>query len=200
MNDTPKTVSGRVVKKRTSLPGWPSTGKASSAPSERPIQLRCISLIGSGQSMPSRSSSRRSAYAVILKNHCSRSFLVTGLSVCRQQQPLTTCSLARMVRHLLAPPLRTHRAVGEPALVEHQEEEPLRPAVVFGRRRIDFARPIVGASDQLQLSLEVGGVARNGLLGMQSLEQRVVFGRQTEGVPAHRVQARCSRPSACSAR
>ena len=88
---------------------------------------------------------------------------------------------------LLAPPLRADGAVGESAL-EHQQEEPLRPAVVLGGGGIDFARPVVGASDQLQLSLEVSGVARNGLLGMQPLEQGVVLGRQAEGVPAHRVQ------------
>ncbi|EFR84364.1 hypothetical protein NT04LM_2496, partial [Listeria monocytogenes FSL F2-208] len=43
--------------------------KVTSAPSERPIQLRCISLIFSGQSTRSRSSSKRSAYAVILSIH-----------------------------------------------------------------------------------------------------------------------------------
>src|SRR5262249_9784365 len=99
MNETPKTVSGRVVKKRTSLPGLAATGNASSAPSLRPIQLRCCNLIGSGQSILSRSSSRASAYAVVLIYHCSRSFLPLGRSVCLQQHPLTTCSFARTVPH-----------------------------------------------------------------------------------------------------
>ena len=39
MNVAPKIVSGRVVKNRISSPGCPSTGNASSAPSERPIQF-----------------------------------------------------------------------------------------------------------------------------------------------------------------
>ena len=39
------------------------------APSERPIQLRCINLMGSGQSSMSRSRSRRSAYEVMRSIH-----------------------------------------------------------------------------------------------------------------------------------
>src|SRR6266852_467785 len=94
---------------------------------------------------------------------------------------------------LVAPPLRSHRAIREPALV-HQQEEPLRPLVVAGLRRIDLARPVVGASDHLQLTLEVSRIARNRHLGMESLEQRVVFRRQPEGVPAHRMQYVEARP------
>src|SRR5437016_9383106 len=54
----PKSVSGRVVNMRMTEgvteregrePPW-GTAKSTSAPSLRPIQLRCISLIGSGQS------------------------------------------------------------------------------------------------------------------------------------------------------
>src|SRR5271167_1337155 len=51
---------------------------------------------------------------------------------------------------LVAPPLRAVRAVGEAALQEHQEE-PLRPLVVLGRRRIYFARPIVSAAGDGEL-------------------------------------------------
>ena len=43
------------------LPGWPSSRNTTSAPSLRPIQFRCISLMPSGQSSSSRSASRRSA-------------------------------------------------------------------------------------------------------------------------------------------
>ncbi len=59
----PKLVSGRVVKTSNDGPsGWlvpsaPQTCMANSAPSERPIQLRCIVSTRSGQSSPSRSSS-----------------------------------------------------------------------------------------------------------------------------------------------
>ena len=70
--------------------------KTTSVPSERPIQLRCIVLIFSGQFTVSRSASSRSAYSVILKYHWASSFLVTSLSQ-RQHLPCSTCSLARMV-------------------------------------------------------------------------------------------------------
>ncbi len=86
-----------------------------------------------------------------------------------------------------APPLGAHRAVGEAALEEHQEE-PLGPAVVLGRGGIDLAGPVVGASGQLQLALEVGGIAGNGFLGMEALQEGVVFGGQAERVPAHRME------------
>src|SRR5256885_3396191 len=46
--------------------------KISSAPSLRPIQLRCSVRVESDQSSWSRFSRSRSAYRVILKNHCSR--------------------------------------------------------------------------------------------------------------------------------
>ncbi len=57
------------------------------APVERPIQLRCISLIGSGQSRRSRSSSSRSAYAVIRIIHCFRLRLKTG-KLPRSERPV----------------------------------------------------------------------------------------------------------------
>ncbi len=87
----------------------------------------------------------------------------------------------------VAPPLRAVRAVGESALQEHQEE-PLGPLVVLGRRRIDLARPIVSASGDRQLALEVGGVARDGFSGMRALEDGFVLGGEAERVPSHRVQ------------
>ena len=95
MNVAPQMVSGRVVKKRISSPGCPSTGKAISAPSERPIQLVCMTRTRSGQSSPVKSSSS-SAYVVMRKNHCSRSRLTTGVSH-RSQRPAMTCSFARTV-------------------------------------------------------------------------------------------------------
>ena len=48
-----------------------STSKVNSAPSERPIQLLCMSLIDSGQSKSSKSSNKRSTYSVIFNTHCS---------------------------------------------------------------------------------------------------------------------------------
>ena len=60
MKVTPYSVSGRVVNTST-LTSCPSTGKRTSAPSERPIHSRCMVLTDSGQSSSSRSSMSRSA-------------------------------------------------------------------------------------------------------------------------------------------
>ena len=63
----PKLVSGRVVKTRTgatagaAVPSASVTAISNSAPSDRPIQLRCMILTRSGQSSASRSSSSWSA-------------------------------------------------------------------------------------------------------------------------------------------
>ena len=98
MNVAPNSVSGRVVKTRSSWPpGWWSSGavvKTISAPSDRPIQFVCMIRIGSGQSRPVKSSSS-SAYFVIRRNHWARSRFST-LAPQRQQRRSTpsTCSRA----------------------------------------------------------------------------------------------------------
>ena len=89
-------VSMRVVKTsmRASLP---VTGNVTRAPSDRPIQLRCITTTFSGHSVSvSRPASSSSAYAVIRKNHCSSSRGTTVVPQ-RQQAPSMTCSLASTV-------------------------------------------------------------------------------------------------------
>ena len=48
MKVAPNTVSGRVVKTRIASTSSASVGKSISAPSDRPIQLVCMALIGSG--------------------------------------------------------------------------------------------------------------------------------------------------------
>ena len=61
MNVAPNSVSGRVVKTRSSSPPawWPdgAVSKTISPPSLRPIQFVCWVLIGSGHSRPLKSSS-----------------------------------------------------------------------------------------------------------------------------------------------
>jgi hypothetical protein len=74
----PNRVSGRVVKTRMVAFSTAGTSKSTSAPCDRPIQLRCMSLTGSGQSTSSRSSSRRSAYAVMRICHWRRLRWNTG--------------------------------------------------------------------------------------------------------------------------
>ena len=84
----PNTVSGRVVNTR-SAPA--SVGKSMYAPVDRPIQLRCITLIGSGQSTSSRSSASRSAYAVIRISHCRMVRWKTG-KLPRSERPSAVTS------------------------------------------------------------------------------------------------------------
>jgi hypothetical protein len=74
----------------------PSTLKVSCAPSERPTQLRCMSLMLSGQSKSSKSSIKRSAYAVILSIHCFIGRRSTGCPP-RSDLPSMTSSFARTV-------------------------------------------------------------------------------------------------------
>ena len=93
----PYSVSGLVVKTVTGS-SRPSTVKCTSAPSERPIQLRCISSTRSGQQSSSwlASASSRSAYSVILKYHWF-SIRRTTSAPQRSHLPAMTCSLARTV-------------------------------------------------------------------------------------------------------
>ena len=79
MKVAPCSVSGRV-EKTVIFSSRPSISKSMSAPTERPIQLRCIcsTLCGQKPSSWLRSSSRRSAYSVILKYHCVSFFLTTS--------------------------------------------------------------------------------------------------------------------------
>ena len=89
-------MSGRVVKTGSSSPE-PWTVNVTRAPSERPIQLRCIVSTRSGHdSSVSISSSSASAYSVILKNHWVRLRDSTSAPQ-RSQRPSITCSFASTV-------------------------------------------------------------------------------------------------------
>ena len=105
----------------------------------------------------------------------------------RSQRPSITCSLASTVCVLRAPLHRRLGAVGEPAL-EQLQEDPLRPAVVVGLVGGELARPVdrdaPGAgTGRGTCSIDVLGRDARVLAGLD----RVVLGRQPEGVVAHRV-------------
>ncbi len=106
----PKRVSGRVVKTAIVSPSArpPATSNSTSAPSDLPIQLRCCSLMDSGQSRESRSLSSRSAYAVILSIHCGRGRRTQGWFP-RSERPSITSSFARTV------PISSHHQTGTSA-------------------------------------------------------------------------------------
>ena len=137
----------------------PSTAKRISAPSERPIQLRCIVLTRSDQcGSASRPASRRSAYSVIRKNHCVRSRISTA-SPERSQRPSTTCSLASTVRQPGHQFTGACLRYGEP-LLPHPQEEPLVPPVVGGIAGGELLGPVVEQAERPQLLLHPRDVRR----------------------------------------
>ena len=77
--------------------------------------------------------------------------------------------------------------VGE-AVTEQLEEDPLRPAEVVLVRRGQFAVPVDGEAEHLQLAAEVIDVTLGLDGGVLARGDRVLLGGQAEGVPAHRVQ------------
>src|SRR3989344_4750488 len=99
----PKSVSGRVVKTLTLCvpsfcPGMPESGNSNFAPSERPIQFLCDSLIDSGQFNASKSERRRSAYSRIFKTHWRSGFFSTS-EPHRSHLPPSRSSSASPVLH-----------------------------------------------------------------------------------------------------
>ena len=160
--------------------------KMTSAPSERPIQFRCIVTTWSGQD---------SRIVEVVEEPVG---VVGDL-----EEPLLellllderAAALAVAVDDLLvgedggvdrAPLDGRLGAVGEAAL-EEAKEEPLGPAVVVGVGRGDLARPVDRDAPALELLAEgVDGLARR-LGGVLAGADRVVLGGQAEGVVAHRV-------------
>ena len=88
---------------------------------------------------------------------------------------------------LRAPVDRHLGLVGEAALVE-LSEYPLGPFDVIRIGRVDFARPVVGEAEGLDLALEVLDVGARRDPGMGAGLDRVLLGGQAEGVPTHRVK------------
>ena len=86
-----------------------------------------------------------------------------------------------------AEPDRLLGDVGE-AVAEELEEDPLRPAevVLVGRR--EFAVPVDGEAEHLQLAAEVVDVALGLDGGVLAGGDGVLLGGQAERIPAHRVE------------
>ena len=74
-----------------------------------------------------------------------------------------------------------------PGVVDRQEDE-LRPAEVVGVGRIDLAVPVVTEAQRLDLPAERVHIRGGGQPRVGAGLAGVLLGRQTEGVPAHRVQ------------
>ena len=78
-------------------------------------------------------------------------------------------------------------AVGQAAL-QHLEEEPLVPAIVFGLAGGDFAIPIVAEGEAAMRLLHRGDVCERPLARRPLVRDGGVFGGQPERVPAHGMQ------------
>ena len=109
---------------------------------------------------------------------------------------LRAAALATTVDHLLvgqnglvvrAPLDRGLLAVGQAVLVELQED-PLRPAVVPRLVGAELARPVDRDAPFAELALERGDRLVGRVARMLAAGDRVVLGREPEGVVAHRVQ------------
>ena len=128
-----------------STPSWPLTAKRASAPVDRPIQLRCMSLIDSDQSSRSRSASSRSAYAVIRIIHCLSGRLYTGKLPRSLRPSAVTSSLASTVPR---PGTPVHRRLGDVREAVGVDEAPL---LAGGQRR-----ELAPAGDRSRVRLELG--------------------------------------------
>ena len=69
---------------------------------------------------------------------------------------------------------------------EELEEYPLCPFIIIGSRGIDLAIPRKRKTERLELLLEAGNVVFRYDCGMDFVFDRVVFGRKSECIPAHR--------------
>ena len=77
---------------------------------------------------------------------------------------------------------------GVVVVVEHLDERPLRPVVIFGVAGAYRARPVVAQPYFVQLLAVARDVHRGGLFGMLPGLYGVLLGRQSVCVKAHRVQ------------
>ncbi len=74
------------------------------------------------------------------------------------------------------------------ALFQHAQEQPLVPLVVLGRAGRQFALPVEGETQRLELLLHVGDVVPGPLRRRYPVLHRGVLRRQAESVPAHGLQ------------
>ena len=186
-NVAPKMVSMRVVKTSICVDGSPSSANLTRAPSERPIQLRCIVSTFSGHLLRPSAAVEQ---LVGIGGDAEEPLLQIARLDLRAAPP------AAAVHHLLVGQYRlVHRApvdrrlppVGQ-ALLEHPDEEPLVPLVVLGVAGRQLAFPRVADAQPLELALHVGDVGAGGLLGMDPALDRGVLRRQAERIPPERVQ------------
>ena len=120
------------------------------------------------------------------KNHCS-SWRASHRRPAALAAPVDDLLVGEHGLVLRAPVDRRLGAVGQPALVELQED-PLGPAVVARLVGGQLARPVERDPPGVELALEGLDRLRGRLARVLAAADRVVLGRQAEGVVADRVQ------------
>ena len=165
----------------------PTTGSANSAPSLRPIQLRCIVSTRSGQ--PGQAVAPREQLLGVVGDLEEPALDLLG-------EHLGVAAPAAAVLDLLvgedglagrAPVHRRALLVGEAAL-EHADEDELLPAVVGGVAGRHLAIPVVGDAHAAELRAHVGDVLVGPHRGVHAVVDGGVLGGEAEGVPPHRVE------------
>src|SRR5262249_13612026 len=71
---------------------------------------------------------------------------------------------------------------------EHFHEDPLRPLVIVGIRRVDLTRPVVHGANFLELALEILDIASRADRWMNAFLDCVILGRRAERIPSHRMK------------
>ena len=79
------------------------------------------------------------------------------------------------------------------------EEDPLSPAIIVWIGGINFAVPVVGEAEGLDLAAKIIDVLLGGVAWVGAGLDGILFGRQSEGVPAHGVEDIMAEHSAISA-
>ena len=108
----------------------------------------------------------------------------------RTRPPTTTIDHLLVGKHGLIDriPIDDAGALVGDALLAHPQEQPLVPAVVGRITGGDLAIPIDREAERLQLFFHVGDVVARPLRRRHAIGHGGILGRQTEGVPTHRLQ------------
>ena len=186
-NVAPKSVSTRVVK--TSIfASSPSTPNANCAPSLRPIQLRCIVRVRSGQPVEFVDIVQQAVRVVGDLQEPLREVAALD-QVSAAPAPAVDDLLVREHGLVVRAPVdRRFALVGQPVFVQAQEQ-PLVPAVV-----LRFAASRFRASSRSSCPSGGSGGCMLAMFDsrprrrIDAARDRRVFGGQAERVPAHRVQ------------
>jgi len=81
-------------------------------------------------------------------------------------------------------PVDGHRGLVGQAVLVHLQEDPLRPLIIFGVRRIDHAIPIKAVAEHLELAGKVFDVFLRDDRRMDVVLDGEVLGRQAKGIEA----------------